>query len=360
MKEDSQTTARQPIGRGVRGGGRILATALLSLSIFFVLGAISGSHTRTPGAVSVPPEPEAQPQQQETFSGTWTADVKTDKSDDAIQFTFNRRARDGHTSMSGHGYSLDDFQGLTRAQVFAAVNTPVTFRLTREAGTVECEGSFRDGKGAGTWRMVASRNFRSAMSARGYTDLTDEQLFTSVMVDVTTKFVDDFKSIGFDGADFKEVIKGRIFNITPQYASEMKSLGFDNLDLEDLVKGRIFKVDAEFVRQVQAMGFDKQSLEGLVKLRIFKITPEFISEMKSADFENLTTEELVKLRIFEISPAFVKSLKAEGLSELSVEDAVKLRIHHVDDNFIRRARANGYTNLDVEDLVRLSIHGMVK
>jgi hypothetical protein len=373
MKEVSQTAAHTFSTRGARR--RILATALLSLAIFFVLGAVSGSSNKTAGAVSVMPEQmvvsntpeqsavnvtlEPAEAQESTISGTWAAEIKPDKADKEIQFTFNRRTRSGHTSMSGNGFSLADFQGLTREQVTASGNTQVSFRLAREAGTVECQGSFRDGKGAGDWRLIPSQAFKSAMRTRGYEDLTDEQVFTSVMVDVTSKFVDDFKSIGFDGLDFKEVIKGRIFNVTPQFASELKSLGFGELGLEEMVKARIFNVDAEFVRQVQAMGFDKQSLEGLVKLRIFKITPQFISEMKSAEFENLTTEELVKLRIFEISPAFVKSLKAEGLSPISVEDAVKLRIHHVDDRFIRRAKASGYTDLSVEDLVRLSIHGKV-
>jgi hypothetical protein len=355
MKEESSTTGQGFSNRESQTVGRTFATILLSFSIFFALGMAASSGT-TQGAAHVMNEPAMQ----EAQSGTWAAEIKNGKAENELQFTFNRRTSGGHSSMSGNGFSLDDFQGLSRSQVFATTNTPVTFRLTREAGTVECEGSFREGKGAGSWRLIPSQSFRSAMSSRGYNDLTDEQMFTSVMVNVTSKFVDDFKSMGLDAQTYKEVIKGKIFNVTPQFASELKSLGFDNLQLEELVKARIFKVDAEFVRQVQAMGFERQSLEGLVKLRIFKITPEFISAMKSADFENLSAEALVKLRIFEITPEFIKSMKAEGLSQISVEDAVKLKIHHVDEDFVRRARANGYTDLSVEELVRLSIRGKVK
>jgi predicted metallopeptidase len=346
MEKIPATMAQRLSTRSFQIRQRILATILLSFSIFFALGAAAGGVTARSA--------------QETFSGTWTAEVKRDNRDDRIQFSFHRRTERDNMSTSGSDISLNSFQGLTREQVFAAANTSVSFRLVREAGTIECEGSFRDGKGAGSWRLIPSQSFRSAMSGRGYDNLTDEQVFTSAMVDITSKFVDDFKSIGFARPTFKDVIKGRIFNVTPQFVAEMKSLGFDNLDLEEIVKARIFKIDTEFVRQVQAMGFERQSLEGLVKLRIFKITPEFISAMKSAEFENLSAEALVKLRIFEITPAFVKGLKAEGLSQISVEDAVKLRIHHVDEDFIRRAKASGYTDLSVEELVRLSIHGKVK
>ena len=354
MKEESSATAHGCLNRNTQPRRRILGIVLLGFSTFFALGvAVSSSTTPSTSRIT-------NAFIQETQSGTWTAEIKSGKAENEIQFTFNRRTNGGHSSMSGNGFSLDEFQGLSRSQVFSGVNTPVSFRLTREAGMVECEGSFRDGKGAGSWRLIPSQSFRSAMSSRGYNDLTDEQMFTSVMVNVTSKFVDDFKSIGFDRPTYKDVIKSRIFNVTPQFAAEMKSLGFDNLELEEHVKARIFKVDAEFVRQVRGMGFDKQSLEALVKLRIFKITPEFISEMKAANFESLTAEGLVKLRIFEISPAFVNRLKAEGLSQISVEDAVKLKIHHVDEDFIRRARASGYTELSVEELVRLSIRGKVK
>ncbi|HKQ99983.1 MAG TPA: hypothetical protein VJT09_04880, partial [Pyrinomonadaceae bacterium] len=330
---------------------RTLAAILPGTLILLAL-AVASIGTVTRGAAHLMGQPA-----QEAFSGTWTAEVQRDKADGSLQFNFHRRTERGGMSMSGSTYSLNDFQGLTREQTLATVSTTVSFRLVREAGTIECQGSFHDGKGSGSWRMIPSQGFRGEMRSRGYDNLTDEQMFTAVMIDLTSKFVDDLKGAGFDRLSYEDVVKGRIFNVTPQFISEMKALGFDNLGLEELVKARIFKIDAEFVRQIQGMGFDEKSLEGLVKLRIFKVTPEFVREMKAANFDNLSTEELVKLRIFEITPAFVKSLNAEGLSQLSVEDAVKLKIHHVDDDFIRRARASGYTDLSVEQLVRLSIHG---
>ena len=332
MRQDSSTTAHR----------RALNTRILSSFVFFAL-FLAAACTATPGAVSVPDmtaetppapvtpaAPAPAPQQAEKFSGTWTADAKTTREEDRIQFSFSRRA-DGSNSMHGSDYSVSDFQGLTREQVRSATNTPVNFKLVREAGTLECEGSFRDGRGSGTWRLVPSQAFRSGMSSRGY-DLTDEQMFTSTMLDVRTGFVDDLKTIGFDHLDFEDVVKAVIFKITPQFAAELKSIGFENLDLEDLVKARIFKVDAAFAREVREMGFNdrEQSMEELVKLRIFKVTPEFLRE-----------------------------IKGEGLALDSIEDAVKLRIFKVDADFIRRARASGHTDLNVEELVRLRIHNQV-
>ncbi|HYG81227.1 MAG TPA: hypothetical protein VD861_12605 [Pyrinomonadaceae bacterium] len=323
MRQVSSTTAHAH----ARTKGILGSFILFSL---FVAAACA----TTPGAVGVPDMQAAAPAaalatpQADAFSGTWTAEVKKEKADDRIQFSFTRRSDGGHSN-HGNEYALADFQGLTREQVRAAANKPVNFRLVREAGTLECEGSFRDGRGSGTWRLVPSQAFRSAMSSRGY-DLTDEQMFTATMIDVRTSFVDDLKTMGFDRLDFDDVVKATIFKVTPEFVAELRSLGFENLGLEELVKARIFKVDAAFAREVREMGFDEKSMEQLVKLRIFKVTP-----------------------------AFLKEIKDEGLKLDSIEDAVKLRIFKVDADFIRRARASGHTDLDVEQLVKLRIHKRV-
>ncbi len=56
--------------------------------------------------------------------------------------------------------------GLTREQVLRG--GPVKFSLVREAGTIECEGSFQNSKGSGTFRFTGSQAFVSAMKSRGF------------------------------------------------------------------------------------------------------------------------------------------------------------------------------------------------
>ena len=114
MRQESSTTAR----------GRVRAAGALGSFVFFAL-CLAAACAATPGAVSVPdmpaPAPNAAPAPQgETFSGTWTAAVKTEKADEHIQFSFSRRS-DGNHSNFGQDYALTDFQGLTREQVRAAV-----------------------------------------------------------------------------------------------------------------------------------------------------------------------------------------------------------------------------------------------
>ena len=265
---------------------------------------------------------------QEPITGEWTANIKSDKTDE-IQLSFNRRTSKGNMNMSGSGFKFNALEGLTREQTQEA-RADVTFRIVREAGTFELIGTFRNGRGAGHFTLIPNQSFLSAMQSRGF-NLTEEQKFAAAMLDVRTKAIDDLKGAGYNLKSIDDVFEATIFKVTPEFISEMRSLGYQNLDMEELVKARIFKIDAQFAREVQEMSFGRQPMESLVKMRIFKITPEFLSEMRSVGFEKLGIEDLVKFKIFKI-----------------------------DADFIQRARANGNTNLDPEELVRMKIHGIVR
>jgi hypothetical protein len=286
---------------------------------------------------------------QTAFTGTWTAKTKTDQPD-KIYLSFSRESSKGGRNQHSSDFLYSDLQGLTRDQ---AANGKVSFRMAREAGTIECEGTFTDGRGTGTFRFTANQGFIDAMQSRGFT-FRDDQLFGAVTINVTTAAADDLKNAGLGPVDTDDLFKVVIFKVTPQFISEMKATGFPNLELEDLVKARIFKIDADYVRQVKDMGFGEQGFEGLVKFRIFKVTPEFLAELKVQGFANLSSEEVVKFRIFKVTPELLTTLKNEGFANLSPEQVVKFQIFKIDADFIRSAKAEN-PNVTVEDLVQMKI-----
>ncbi|MEP7037236.1 MAG: hypothetical protein ABI891_02740, partial [Acidobacteriota bacterium] len=264
---------------------------------------------------------------QTTSTGDWTATTKAEKPD-KIYLSFERRSEKGGRNQTGQSYNFADLQGLSREQ--ALNNGAVKFSLVREAGTIDCEGSFTNGKGAGTFRFTANPQFVSAMKSRGF-DFeksssknerdTENRLFAATTLNVTTTLADDLLSANFGKLDVDDLFKAAIFKVDSQFMREMKTSGFANLTFDDLVKARIFKIDADFVRQVSAMGFNNEPFESLVKMQIFKITPEFISEVKNTGLNNPSVEELVKMKIFKINAEFIRSNP-----NLSVEELVRKRI----------------------------------
>src|ERR1044072_964635 len=270
---------------------------------------------------------------QTSLSGDWTAKPSS-KNGANININFQRTSENGGKNVMGQTFEYNQLQGLSREQVMNG--GPVHFSLVREAGTVECEGSFQDQKGSGTFPFTANQAFVSAMKSRGF-DFEKEtenkyegrhepenRLFAAATLNVTTTLADDLLSAGFK-LDVGDLFKAAIFKIDSNFMREMKATGFPNLDMDDLVKARIFHIDAEFVRQAAQMGFDKQPFEHLVKMSIFKITPQFVAEIRDEGLTGLSIEEVVKLKIFNIDAEAIRKAKAEGVP-LNVEKLVQWRL----------------------------------
>jgi hypothetical protein len=263
------------------------------------------------------------------------ADEREDKADrvNKLYLSFERRTERGGRSQMGSNYDYAELQGLTRRQALA--DGPVRFSLVREAGTIECEGSFQNGRGSGTFRFTPNPGFVSAMRSRGF-DFEKEptwgddrerenRLFAAATLNVTTALADDLLSADFGKLEVEDLFKAAIFKVDSKFMREMKDSGFPGLGMEELVKARIFKIDAGFVREAARMGFDKEPFESLVKMRNFKVTPEFVAEVRGEGLNDLSIEDLVKMKIFKIDADFIRRAKADG-TPLEVEELVQRRI----------------------------------
>ena len=267
---------------------------------------------------------------QKPVTGEWTASLSKDKS--KLNLNFVRSREKGRQHNIGQDFELAEL-GLTREQVEAG--GPIRFSLVREAGTIDGEGSFQNGKGSGIFRFTGSSAFVSAMKGRGFDfekesarevhGSLEDRLLTAAILNVTTARADDLVSAGFGNLTVGDLFKATIFKIDSAFMREMKNTGFPNLGMEELVKARIFKIDAKFIREAAEMGFEKHQFEDLVKMSIFKITPAFVTEMRNEGLNNLSMEEIVKLKIFKIDAEFIRQAKAEGVP-LNVERLVQRRI----------------------------------
>ena len=263
-------------------------------------------------------------------TGEWKASLSKDNS--KLQLNMGRRSERGGHNQMGQTYEFTEFQGLSRET--ALNGGPVKFSLVREAGRIDFEGSFQNGKGSGTFTFTGNPSFISAMKSRGFDfeersndDRDDaDRLFAATTLNVTTALAHDLSSLNLGKLNTEDLFKAAIFKVDSNFVREMKASGFENLGMEDLVKARIFKIDAAFVREVSQMGFEKEPFESLVKMQIFKVTPEFIAEVRNEGLSNnLPVEDIVKLRIFKIDAKFIREAKADGVP-LEVERLVQRRI----------------------------------
>jgi hypothetical protein len=268
----------------------------------------------------------------QSASGDWKGSVKEDSN--KIHLSVERRTSRGGRNQNGQTYDFSELQGLSREQ--AQAGGPVRFSMVREAGRIDYEGSFQNGKGSGTFIFTGNQGFLASMKSRGFDftkrerfdddggDITD-RLFAATTLNVTTALADDLMSAGFGNLDVNDLFKAAIFKVDSKFMREMKASGYPNLTMEDLVKARIFKIDAEFVTQVTQMGLEKEGFESLVKMQIFKVSPQFVNEVRNEGLTDLKIEDLVKLRIFKIDAEYIRKARSEGAS-IDVEHLVQRKI----------------------------------
>jgi hypothetical protein len=345
IASNKETRVRAFMKEQQAGYGRLLLVRLLILSGLLVAAGFG----QPSGAAAA---------QQRAITGEWRVDFDRGRPDLVSLTILWGDSFRGDGTRSDGPVALGELQGLTREQAFGQ-RQDVKFRIVREAGTFECEGTFSGGRGSGGWRLVPDEGFIAAMRSRGYSLASDKQIFESALFDVNLKALDALNSLGYTGIPFDKLIETRIFDITPELVEEMRAAGYSHPTLDELVEVRIFKVDRKYIEEVRALGFGHQPLRQLIEMRSQGVTPGYVREMRAAGF-NLSPQELVDFKVFGVTSGFIREVRDEGLSPVSPRQFVDLKIYKIDADFIRRVRAKGFTNVTVDQLVDMRVNGLVK
>jgi len=287
--------------------------------------------------------------------GSWTASINNDP--EQLGFSLDM----GRHNQNGSLFNRSDFTGLSTAQVMSGSRVPVEFELKREAGTIQFEGTFRSGHGAGEFTFVPNRDYpeglrRLGVSWNGKRGNDDEDLFALTIFDVSTEFIRSMQAIGYD-VSLEKYQEFRIFDVNPGYVRDMAAVGFDHLSADKLVETRIHGATPEYIRQMRAAGNDLP-LDKYIESRIFQITPEFAEEMSHAGYPDLDRDMLVQFRIQGVTSKYIDQLRDLGYSRVPPQKLVEMRIHGVTPEFIRRVASAGYRKVPIDKLVQMRIFGI--
>ncbi len=249
---------------------------------------------------------------------------------DQVQLTLHRNSKSGDSTNSS-GYPVKGFVGLCRAQMDSPEGTLVRFQVVRDAGMLDCDGYFKRGNGAGTFKFSSDSAFVADMRALGYGGLDSEMLFSMAAHDVSRQYVRGLRSHGVAPALADELISMRIHSVSIEYIQDLESLGYSNLKPDELVTMRIHDVTTDFIRELNKLGYGRVPAEQLVTMRIHGATTDFIKNLKSLGYDHPTVDQLVTMRIHGVSPDFIQRLQARGMKNLTIDQMVSLRIHGIVD-----------------------------
>jgi hypothetical protein len=287
-------------------------------------------------------------------SGSWSAEMESGKFHLSHHFARN--------SQMGTEMDLADFQGLALSSINSKTNAPVTFTLVREAGTVRYEGLFKDGSGAGHFTFEPNRSFLASLRKLGVRtddDYDDHTLFHFAVLGVSSDYVRELHSLGFDNLDADDVLGMRIHGVTAERVRAYRAAGYTDLDADEVMAMSIHGVTPAFIQGMESMGFPHASADDLVAMRIHNLTPEFVQEMRALGYTRLDADDFVAMKIHGVTPAFVRELASLGYKNVDGDDLVAMRIHGVTPEFIREANKHAGERISIDDLLEMKIMSRV-
>lgn len=241
-----------------------------------------------------------------------------------LQLDVSRRAN----SHWGRTVTREAFTGLTDGMLSATSETPATFDMVRDAGTIHFTGTFAGGDGVGRFTFTPNRNYQASLRglgvAPGEDAGDDDDLFSMAMHDVSMAFIREMQSLGYR-EDLDQYVAFRIHGVSPEFVRELRGLGYTNLDADNLVAFRIHGVSTKFIREMKDLGYSVDA-DDLIAFRIHGVSPKFVGEMKGLGY-SVDADDIVAFRIHGVSGELVRGMKDLGVRGLTADDVVAMRIH---------------------------------
>jgi hypothetical protein len=137
---------------------------------------------------------------------------------------------------------------------FVASATGARFRVESDAGSFDCTGTARDGRGAGTCMFTPDPQFGPKLEQLGVTRPTPEEQLRMAAQGVRLAEVAELRDLGYTALTPDRLIDLRIFRVTPRYIRELAALGHVHVPLDRVIDLHVFRVTIEYIRAQQTHG----------------------------------------------------------------------------------------------------------
>jgi len=207
----------------------------------------------------------------------WTYDDENSRN--ALS-TRQLRFSHGHSNSSVSPDRDPEVQRIVATLAQAAPGRPLSFALTREAGTIACTGrAERGGGGSGTCRFDPDQSFAAALSDRGIAAEDSEQILALSLVGAHLATADGLAAQGFRLGGTGDLIAVSALGVTPAYAGELRAAGLKIHEMGDLIAARALKIDASWLGAMAGAGYPNLEVGKAIQMRALGVTPDYAMKM---------------------------------------------------------------------------------
>lgn len=341
---------REPISltrkrRMIYGGG---FAALVAVMVWFSIGLV---FLQTHAEDSSP-----QTRADDAYTGQWIIEPAREANLLHLTLTYSSEKRGRGHSMTSFSLSPEQLRGLTPAQMMSA-GTNVQFQLVRDAGTFNCEGWFKDGRGSGHFVFASNPAFVAELRKRNYEAPTEAQLFSLAMSDTGIALLDELQAQGYERPTLDQLVRMGDHGVRLEYVRALKAQGYSVQSVDLLTRMVDHGVSLSFIKELEALGYKRLPVETLIRTVDHGVTPDYIQELAALGHRELTLEQLTRLVDHGVNVRFIKEIEAAGYGHPSLDQLVRMQDHGVNARFIEKLKARGFNNLTIDELIRMADHG---
>lgn len=217
---------------------------------------------------------------------------------------------------------------LTNEEASQIKQGPNSFSLTREAGTLECTGTFASEDASGDYVFNTNKEFSKFLSNQGIDDAEPIDLFKLFLADVKESYVLELKKLGYQPT------------------------------ISQLTKMGLLNIDTDYVQSINKTHYKGLALDMIIKFSIHGVSATYIDELAKLGYQDLDANMLKKWAIHGISTRYIKALREAGYSDMDPQMIKNFAIHGISSNFIRGLNELGYKNLEPNVIKNFAVHGI--
>jgi hypothetical protein len=357
MKQPGHTPPLTATASRTSGGHRNLILTIIGM-LTLLMACVPASYTNDSASAGAT-DAGGTVATQSAYTGQWLAEFRTGEERVQLSFRYNIRG-EGFNDSSNTSFRIapDQLQGLTREQAMSSAGGRVQFQLKRDAGTLYCEGWFKNGQGSGHFTFSANPAYTAELRRQGYSSPTAEQQFSMALHDVSFAFIEELKAQNYPRPTLDQLVETGTHGVSLEYLRGLKALGYVLRSVESLIEMRDHGVSLNFINELAALGYERLTAEQLVETKDHGVNPDFVREFEAAGYGRLPLAELIELKDHGVSTGFVRELAALGYNKLATAQLREMKDHGVDPGFIREIKQLGYADVTVDQLIRLRDHGV--
>jgi hypothetical protein len=282
--------------------------------------------------------------------GAWFATISNGK----ISIQFKSDDQGENQSMNSSTFDLSDFPNLPR-------DTKGTFKLTREAGTMEFTGKFEGDNGMGRYNFTGDQQYAAHMTREGVGTMAENDLMVFFFIDIKKSYLQMLKESGFAQVRKNDLIPMAALNIDKPFISSIQNNGYKNVGMHQLIPLKSLNIDGNYIKSIREAGYTKVTLDQLITFKAQNIDKEYLLKVKKSrlkdgqagEMKEMDPQEIITFKAMEIDDNFVNSFKEAGFTNISNQDLVSFKSLHITPEFIKSFQAMGYKQMNPSDIISL-------